>query len=417
MKNHNKTKYFKLACAIFILSVIILVSNSLFYCIASERMPEVEKIRRKAMSRAEKAMKIPDAKNGWIQYEKAVKGFKEIKGVDIIAIVNQGIKPGNEKSVAKLLNKNKEVIKLVDAGFRKPGFQIHINYSDGPFAPVPEFKKMRKLGYFLVLAGDYNLKKGNYSKAAQRYLQCLKLGEGTMRNGNLIFGLMGVATEKVALQHIQAMLNNYDLPKKEYKYLTNKLQNLNREHTTFPELFDNEMLFAEATYDLARDGKIKDLKIFTRDKILFKKDRRSYEKWYLASRKAILQDYPSARRSLSEIKIPTEGKIATTLIPACGKALDKFTLPRAKFAGVEILSAIKWYKKEKDDYPDNLRDLVPNYIRKIPKDPFSPDGSFVYVKKGEKILLYSVGPDGTDDSGKYDLQKFPNTGDIVFTAK
>ncbi|MCW3054955.1 MAG: hypothetical protein JWN14_4125 [Chthonomonadales bacterium] len=57
------------------------------------------------------------------------------------------------------------------------------------------------------------------------------------------------------------------------------------------------------------------------------------------------------------------------------------------------------YRLEHGRYPASLAELVPTYLSKIPEDPFALKGSFVYRLQGEKYLLYSIGPDGTDNDG------------------
>jgi hypothetical protein len=58
------------------------------------------------------------------------------------------------------------------------------------------------------------------------------------------------------------------------------------------------------------------------------------------------------------------------------------------------------------EFPLSLEGLVPRYLPQLPVDPFSPDGKPIrYVilpgglpGGGDRPLVYSVGPDGTDDT-------------------
>ena len=61
-------------------------------------------------------------------------------------------------------------------------------------------------------------------------------------------------------------------------------------------------------------------------------------------------------------------------------------------------------------YPDSLSELSPKYLPGPPVDPFDGQG-LRYRKKGGGYLLYSIGPDLTDDSGQRMKEK---KGDIVF---
>lgn len=62
--------------------------------------------------------------------------------------------------------------------------------------------------------------------------------------------------------------------------------------------------------------------------------------------------------------------------------------------------ALKAYHLEHNHYPDNLSQLTPEYISKVPNDPFGLNTQLKYKKTVNKYLLYSIGPDGKDDGGK-----------------
>ena len=55
--------------------------------------------------------------------------------------------------------------------------------------------------------------------------------------------------------------------------------------------------------------------------------------------------------------------------------------------------------------PASLDELVPEFLPKLPDDPYAPDGKLRYVvlatpdKLGRRYLLYRVGGDGKDDAG------------------
>ena len=48
--------------------------------------------------------------------------------------------------------------------------------------------------------------------------------------------------------------------------------------------------------------------------------------------------------------------------------------------------------------PERLEDMVPRYLENVPVDPFT-DGPLLYRRRGEAILLMSVGFDGVDNGG------------------
>ncbi|KPJ51931.1 MAG: hypothetical protein AMS16_07115, partial [Planctomycetes bacterium DG_58] len=63
-------------------------------------------------------------------------------------------------------------------------------------------------------------------------------------------------------------------------------------------------------------------------------------------------------------------------------------------------------------YPEALAQLVPEFLDKLPSDPFSGKG-FIYRKEGQGFIVYSVGVNGADDGGVEDPDN-REAGDIVW---
>jgi hypothetical protein len=57
-------------------------------------------------------------------------------------------------------------------------------------------------------------------------------------------------------------------------------------------------------------------------------------------------------------------------------------------------------KLENGAYPAQLKELVPRYLKEIPADPFGGGEALRYKRTGNEYSLYSIGPDGVDNSGR-----------------
>jgi hypothetical protein len=68
------------------------------------------------------------------------------------------------------------------------------------------------------------------------------------------------------------------------------------------------------------------------------------------------------------------------------------------------------YHKRRGFLPDNLSELVPDYLEAIPQDPFS--GQPLAIKKGKTWIVYSVGMNRADDGGVHRL--YSEATDIAF---
>jgi hypothetical protein len=71
----------------------------------------------------------------------------------------------------------------------------------------------------------------------------------------------------------------------------------------------------------------------------------------------------------------------------------------ARLRTAEAALAVQRYRIKADKCPDKLTDLVPAYLKSVPKDPF--DGNELRYKRLEPgFVVYSIGDDLSDDGGK-----------------
>jgi hypothetical protein len=89
----------------------------------------------------------------------------------------------------------------------------------------------------------------------------------------------------------------------------------------------------------------------------------------------------------------------------CQRGLDKMgPVCRRHQAYVRCLIvalAIERYRQEHDEWPKAVTDLVPGFLAAVPLDPF--DGKPLrYRARADGVVVYSVGPDETDNGGVFD---------------
>jgi hypothetical protein len=81
---------------------------------------------------------------------------------------------------------------------------------------------------------------------------------------------------------------------------------------------------------------------------------------------------------------------------------------------LEAAAGLQAFHVAHGQWPPTLNELVPSYLDQVPADPFSPNQGLRYQRVEGRIMLYSVGPDGTDDGGSLDASEFNNwRGDII----
>ncbi len=99
------------------------------------------------------------------------------------------------------------------------------------------------------------------------------------------------------------------------------------------------------------------------------------------------------------------------LLPATGAALDAAARGNATNDAAVTAIAIERYRRKHGQIPDELAQLVPEFLPQVPIDPF--DGKPLrYVVRDDEYLLYCVGRDGVDDGGEGEFDP-----DIVFRVE
>jgi hypothetical protein len=123
----------------------------------------------------------------------------------------------------------------------------------------------------------------------------------------------------------------------------------------------------------------------------------------------IYESWSRYRFFLIEIFMPATARVSEIVYR--GKMSNKATLA--------ILALLRW-RLEKDQYPAALGELVSaGFLDELPTDPYS-DKPLVYKRTDDNFIFYSVGPNFTDDGGKYGKDKkgrdrqWLDNGDTVF---
>ena len=87
------------------------------------------------------------------------------------------------------------------------------------------------------------------------------------------------------------------------------------------------------------------------------------------------------------------------LRPGLHKLWKSFTSARAEMRCAAVALAVERYYQENGSGPESLDELVPVYIKQIPKDPFT--GSALRFRRFDQgVVIYSVGDDRIDHGGQ-----------------
>ncbi|MFQ5807970.1 MAG: hypothetical protein ACE5I3_16110, partial [Phycisphaerae bacterium] len=144
-----------------------------------------------------------------------------------------------------------------------------------------------------------------------------------------------------------------------------------------------------------------------------------------AAHAGLAPDWPTADKLLPRYETARSGVemltrfLSNLLLPALDNALviHYHSLLRRRLAATAL--AIRLYAADHGAQPPALDALVPDYLPMVPEDPFAADGRVIaYRLDATPPVLYSVGTDGVDESGRYAFEPGQTrdwgSADIVF---
>jgi hypothetical protein len=106
-------------------------------------------------------------------------------------------------------------------------------------------------------------------------------------------------------------------------------------------------------------------------------------------------------------------------MPALARIITIDTRNIAQLLTARVALAIERYRLAAEKLPDSLAELVPAYLDAVPTDPF--DGNDLRYKKLDTgFIVYSIGEDLIDDSGKErptGKKKKDETWDVTFIVE
>lgn len=110
--------------------------------------------------------------------------------------------------------------------------------------------------------------------------------------------------------------------------------------------------------------------------------------------------------------------LVTLGTPQWRTVATKYYTSLAEFDTLVLGVAIKTYELERGRTPNDLGELIPAYLSKIPPDPFNNFQPLKYEKRERGWTVYSVGPDKVDNHGSLGSEESDPgaSGDILFPS-
>ncbi len=313
---------------------------------------------------------------------------------------------------------------------------------------LPNVQKNRELASTLCIRAMLRVNEGKMDETWQDLLACHRLARLLGRGACLIEYLVAVAIEQVASTATLAYLDRADLSAQQAIDRLKEMQSL----SPMPSVADKidlaeRFMYLDCAQMLRRGGigmletlsggsKVEkpteeELKGLTR--IDWEPMLRDGNKWYdrmtaagraktREEREKLFDQIDEDLKALKKEGVGTEnlakllsaksGEPDKEVSRAIGKALIGLMLPATRKVqtssdrceqiqrNLQLAFALHAFQKDTGKYPAKLGELAPKYLATVPDDIFSGK-PLIYRLEGKGYLLYSFGPNGKDDNGRW----------------
>jgi hypothetical protein len=352
----------------------------------------------------------------------------------------------DEPELVDWLHRSEKPLALAMEATRRPEYYNPLvpkrteDWSPGLLASlVPSVQRCREVGAALSCRAMLRVSEGKVDEAWQDVLACHRLGRQVASGGTLIEFLAGMAIDQIASKADLAFLDHAKLESKQVLSCLEDLRKLPLMPAVADKvdlgerftLLDTMMLAARHGLQFVGDGAPPkgnqfQARLFTRS-IDWDPAFRNAKGWYdrlaaglrLTDRNdrgeemaAITQDLKTLKQQVANKGILEKAfmgpkdrgeLIGNILIGLLLPALEKVQSAADRWEqgqrNLHLAFALAAYHRDHGRYPAELDELAPNYLGKVPDDLFSGNPLIYRLEEGG-YLLYSVGPNGTDEGGR-----------------
>lgn len=375
---------------------------------------------------------IPDSENAALVYQKVFglmdnRDMEEIQSLPSYSDVTKWSEE-QKKEIPLLIERNKEIYKLLEKATALPKCRFALRYEDGPGVRMFHISKLRMCARLLAVKSILEAENGQIEKGLNSCITGMKLSQSLSNQPVLINQLVRMAMNSLLLRSLEEILNKGDFDNRLYEELIKEMKRERESHLISFGLKGEGVLGGLWIYNRIKKGPIKDtsekdtfelFSIFGMDKITGLEEMNKLIKEYLPfAEKDIVfhlqtilklisltkEPYWQVKDELKEIEksivtLPKENYLLSEmLLPALVPAYTKEARSDALLGAAEIGIANRIYRQKYGKFADSLTQLTPEILSTLPLDPFNGK-DYIYRKTEKGFIVYSVGEDLKDDGG------------------
>lgn len=404
-------------------AVLRIEASILGLSVAPPRVPDIDN----AAFLYEQAGRIIETATEKLPREPAENGDEgEIAWYKWFDLIDKDMFDPKDPELVQFLQQQAGTIALIHEATKKPGCYFKHEYHKPSFAEsLPEMLSSRHISGLLALDARWKTANGDLHEAMEdvnaMFVLARRLGDEPFE----IQMLVASSVEWKAIKTLQTILASRELKLHDLDIV--KLDG----NSSYQKLMQQALRFKEATQlnILSEIGEIWNYSNLNSDaknrmqvnsfvfRIFFLNYEVQYLKWYSKNLEHLAsQPYYQSKDNWHELTKIIDDNPKSVIVaiysPGLNSKIQVTVRADAQHRLVEIALAMCRYRAKNGRYPEKLDDLIPDFIALVPLDPF--DGKPIRLKySDDKLVIYSVGPDGIDDGGAtFDAQT--QKGDITF---
>jgi hypothetical protein len=298
------------------------------------------------------------------------------------------------------LKQNASAFALFQRALRTP--TLHPNQRLENASLFSNYGSLRELARFKTIERKARELHGDWSGSVNSRLDIVQMGTDIGRGGILISGLVSVAIQAIGRDTPWPATKKLTLP--QTREAIARLEAIYAHRLRVADILQEEKYYGLTQFRAQfRDPKWRDIQQWDEDAT--PADR---VQALTLTPETVLRNYArmmdvhiaNARLPILAAKAPLPAPsdpFTKVLSPIFERANLNFARNDAGNAVWLVALALHAYKLERGAYPENLRALVPDFLRRVPADPFGAGEPLRYKRTEGSYLLWSIGPDGVDN--------------------
>lgn len=273
-------------------------------------------------------------------------------------------------------------------------------------AIFPHLAQYRALARLLIIESHSRSEQGDWTGASRSTLDILRLGHDAPRGGSLISALVGYACNAIGRQELQKIMPHLNADAA--RAAATEMEKLQARRVPFADTLQTEKWYGHIyMQEIMRQ---KNWRITMWRSPMTNPFWPDMARLYLYSKNNITNNHvrymdtlvAEAKKPYTMRKAPTLPKdpLNQMMLPVFERAHWNAARDETGNCLLMVQLALHAFQLEHKRLPDDLNELTPSYLKKVPADPYGGGEALRYRRTGKTYVLYSIGSDGKDDGGK-----------------